>query len=208
LGSTLWQIDRFTKTGSGQTSGNAGERRESGAFLLLFVFAGRGLELLGLWLCQLAAVRKTDPSFLEFSLCLSRACLGKMINLMYKWLKNAGFRRRETCRHCSASEHPTYDLTATSATSATSAATGGGGGGGRLNRPTRSVGSSFCGKTVDAERAWCERISACPCVSRDFLPVGCVCPELVLASHHVFRSKFKLKRKERCCVFGFSLGLR
>jgi len=27
--------------------------------------------------------------FCEFSLCLSRACLGKMIIFMYKWLKNA-----------------------------------------------------------------------------------------------------------------------
>ena len=25
--------------------------------------------------------------FFEFSLCLSRACLGKMINFIYKWLK-------------------------------------------------------------------------------------------------------------------------
>jgi hypothetical protein len=32
-------------------------------------------------------------SFFEFSLCLSRACLGKMIVFIYKWLKNAGFRR-------------------------------------------------------------------------------------------------------------------
>jgi hypothetical protein len=31
--------------------------------------------------------------FLEFSLCLSRACLGKMIIFIYKWLKNAVFRR-------------------------------------------------------------------------------------------------------------------
>jgi hypothetical protein len=31
-------------------------------------------------------VRKT-ASFLEFSLCLSRACLGKMIVSIYKWLK-------------------------------------------------------------------------------------------------------------------------
>jgi hypothetical protein len=38
-------------------------------------------------------VRKTASVF-EFSLCLSRACLGKMIVLMYKWhLKNAVFRR-------------------------------------------------------------------------------------------------------------------
>jgi hypothetical protein len=35
-----------------------------------------------------AAVRKT-ASFFEFSLCLSRACLGKMIVYIYKWLQNA-----------------------------------------------------------------------------------------------------------------------
>jgi hypothetical protein len=29
----------------------------------------------------------------EFSLCLSRACLGKMIVFRYKWLKTAVFRR-------------------------------------------------------------------------------------------------------------------
>jgi membrane-associated HD superfamily phosphohydrolase len=32
-------------------------------------------------------------SFFEFSLCLSRACVGKMIVFIYKWLKNAVFRR-------------------------------------------------------------------------------------------------------------------
>jgi hypothetical protein len=37
-------------------------------------------------------VRKT-ASFFEFSLCLSRACLGKMIVFIYKWRKNAVFRR-------------------------------------------------------------------------------------------------------------------
>ena len=31
--------------------------------------------------------------FVEFSLCLSRACLGKIIVFIYKWLKNAVFRR-------------------------------------------------------------------------------------------------------------------
>ena len=44
-----------------------------------------------------ARVRKT-ASFLEFSLCLSRACLGKMIVFIYKWLKNAVFRRRDAER--------------------------------------------------------------------------------------------------------------
>jgi hypothetical protein len=47
--------------------------------------------------CSYAAfripVRKT-ASFFEFSLCLSRACLGKMFVFIYKWLKNAVFRRR------------------------------------------------------------------------------------------------------------------
>jgi hypothetical protein len=31
--------------------------------------------------------------FVEFSLCLSRACLGKIVVFIYKWLKNAVFRR-------------------------------------------------------------------------------------------------------------------
>ena len=30
--------------------------------------------------------------FFEFSLCLSRACLGKMMRLMYKWRKKVAFR--------------------------------------------------------------------------------------------------------------------
>jgi hypothetical protein len=38
------------------------------------------------------AVRKT-ASFFEFSLCLSRACLGKIIVFIYKWRKKAVFRR-------------------------------------------------------------------------------------------------------------------
>jgi hypothetical protein len=45
--------------------------------------------------------REGDPAagakngiFSEFSLCLSQACLGKMIIFIYKWRKNAGFRRR------------------------------------------------------------------------------------------------------------------
>jgi hypothetical protein len=42
--------------------------------------SGRRFTPLGGW------VRETRP-FLEFFLCLSRACLGKMIVLMYKWLK-------------------------------------------------------------------------------------------------------------------------
>jgi hypothetical protein len=37
-------------------------------------------------------VCRENGTFLEFSLCLSRACLGKMIVFIYKWLKNAVFR--------------------------------------------------------------------------------------------------------------------
>jgi hypothetical protein len=40
------------------------------------------------------SVGKT-ASFFEFSLCLSRACLGKVFVFIYKWLKNAVFRRHE-----------------------------------------------------------------------------------------------------------------
>jgi hypothetical protein len=48
-------------------------------------------------LCANPMVRKT-ASFFEFSLCLSRACLGKMIVFIYyKWLKNAVFRRQFSC---------------------------------------------------------------------------------------------------------------
>jgi hypothetical protein len=50
-------------------------------------FLERGIPCGGL------EVGKT-ASFFEFSLCLSRACLGKMFVFIYKWLKNAIFRRR------------------------------------------------------------------------------------------------------------------
>ena len=43
-------------------------------------------------LANITSVRKT-ASFSEFSLCLSRAFLGKMFVFMYKWLKNAVLRR-------------------------------------------------------------------------------------------------------------------
>jgi hypothetical protein len=36
------------------------------------------------------AARKRD--FFEFFLCLSRACLGKMLIFIYKWLKKCRFR--------------------------------------------------------------------------------------------------------------------
>jgi hypothetical protein len=42
-----------------------------------------------------ALVRKAASVF-EFSLCLSRACLGKMFVFIYKWRKNAVFRRGST----------------------------------------------------------------------------------------------------------------
>jgi hypothetical protein len=42
---------------------------------------------------QLATLVRKTASFLEFSLCLSRACLGKMIVFIHKWRKNAVFRR-------------------------------------------------------------------------------------------------------------------
>jgi hypothetical protein len=35
---------------------------------------------------------KKCHSFLEFSLCLSRACLGKLIGSSRKWLTEGGFR--------------------------------------------------------------------------------------------------------------------
>ena len=48
-----------------------------------------------------------NASFFDFSLCLSRACLGKMIVFIYKWCKNGVFltshtlntlRRENTCQ--------------------------------------------------------------------------------------------------------------
>jgi hypothetical protein len=35
--------------------------------------------------------------FFEFSLCLSRACLGKKMNFIYKWLKKPVFSPAEVC---------------------------------------------------------------------------------------------------------------
>ena len=42
--------------------------------------------MLYIYLCRMGA---ENGIFFEFSLCLSRACLGKMIVYIYKWLKNA-----------------------------------------------------------------------------------------------------------------------
>ena len=69
---------------------------EPGPFVL-FIAPQLGSDFSG-WACSYVfsylatQVRKT-ASFFEFSLCLSRACLGKMIVFIYKWLKNAVFRR-------------------------------------------------------------------------------------------------------------------
>jgi ABC-type multidrug transport system fused ATPase/permease subunit len=54
-------------------------------------------------------VRKT-ASFFEFSLCLSRACLGKMIVSIYKWLKNAVFRRTTTLLGYAGKQNPFFAM--------------------------------------------------------------------------------------------------
>jgi hypothetical protein len=48
-------------------------------------------------------LRKNGP-FVEFSLCLSRACLGKMFAFMHKWLKKTVF----THRLCNASSEESH----------------------------------------------------------------------------------------------------
>eukprot|EP01046_Picozoa_sp_COSAG06_P002115 COSAG06_NODE_72_length_25897_cov_9.227382_9_plen_527_part_00 len=55
-------------------------------------WAGQQLQHLTEAAAEAIEVRKTASVF-EFSLCLSRACLGKMIVFIYKWRKNAVFRR-------------------------------------------------------------------------------------------------------------------
>jgi hypothetical protein len=40
---------------------------------------------------QIVAFYKKTPFFFEFSLCLSRACLGKMLIFSIKWRKNGVF---------------------------------------------------------------------------------------------------------------------
>ena len=74
----LSKNNRFTKTGSGQTQG-----KEKAFSAGCAVAGGQAGVIL---------VRKT-ASFFEFSLCLSRACLGKTTVFRYKWLKTAVFRR-------------------------------------------------------------------------------------------------------------------
>jgi hypothetical protein len=67
---------------------------EPGPFVL-FIAPQLGSDFSG-WACSYVfsylatQVRKT-ASFFEFSLCLSRACLGKMIVFIYKWLKKCRF---------------------------------------------------------------------------------------------------------------------
>ena len=53
--------------------------------------AARDLQVGALQPSRAVEVRKTASSVFELSLCLSRACLGKMFVLIYKWLKNAVF---------------------------------------------------------------------------------------------------------------------
>jgi hypothetical protein len=61
--------------------------------ILRFVFCGLfSAGILNSKKQQLQEVR-TTACFFEFSLCLFRACLGKMFVFIYKWLKNAVFRR-------------------------------------------------------------------------------------------------------------------
>ena len=45
--------------------------------------------------CDIPATKR---HFCEFSLCLSRACLGKIIMLTYKWLKKDRFVTSQSCR--------------------------------------------------------------------------------------------------------------
>jgi hypothetical protein len=56
-------------------------------------------DRLGTELAEEHRTQKT-ASFFEFSLCLSRACLGKMMHFIYKWLKNAVFRTHTRIRRC------------------------------------------------------------------------------------------------------------
>jgi hypothetical protein len=70
--------EHFTKTGSGQAQGNHSTRRHFSQGDSLDLYCGA----------------KNATLFFEFFLCLSRACLGKMIVFIYNWhLKNGGFRR-------------------------------------------------------------------------------------------------------------------
>jgi CRP-like cAMP-binding protein len=79
-------------------SSTAGDGRFSGGGQSGGVRADRAMFL------ELLAGQKGAKNgiFFEFSLYLSRACLGKMIVLMYKWLKNAVFRRDAACAERSA----------------------------------------------------------------------------------------------------------
>jgi hypothetical protein len=51
-------------------------------------------------------VPKKTPLFFEFSLCLSRACLGKMTVFIYQWRKKWSFSHRSDTLH----EHSTAQL--------------------------------------------------------------------------------------------------
>ena len=66
------------------------DRNERGVDTSLIGPDGEEVNLIGEDCTAEYACDKT-VSFLEFSLCLSRACLGKTIVYIYKWLKNAVF---------------------------------------------------------------------------------------------------------------------
>jgi hypothetical protein len=72
--------------------------------LAVYFFASLGAEtpferaislrtIMNIWFDDLSR-QAQDSHFLEFSLCLSRACLGKIIVFICKLLKKAGFERR------------------------------------------------------------------------------------------------------------------
>jgi hypothetical protein len=71
--------DHFAKTGSGQTSGKLKKRED--------VF--RTTQLRDHWGVQ--QVLRENGTFFEFFLCSSRACLGKIMHFIYKWLKKCRF---------------------------------------------------------------------------------------------------------------------
>jgi hypothetical protein len=98
-------MDHFTKTGSGQTKGKSHRRLETAGFVSMQgeegvddsdlgarlpagLVSGAGACDESAWAWRLVApiaqALLRRYAFFEFSLCLSRACLGKMIVFIYK----------------------------------------------------------------------------------------------------------------------------
>jgi hypothetical protein len=141
------------------------------------------------------------PLFFEFSLCLSRACLGKIIIFIYKWRKNTRFltsavasqiccrvqmQRGHQSRQCPGAVYIFSSVPSESSLYARRLLSTSGG-----NAPTGQYVASFAIGHPAGKHGF----------HSGFLLL-CVCPEPVLANEHVFHQKWGSKSEPHRCAPG------